>query len=103
MANTLTILELCRITHFSVGITTIPQPPEWPCHVWRRRPNLRTLDLRLHHVDDQHETSELARCLRKYCPNLKELTIHYVHSHIDTDLLLSLLTLLLFEIALRLV
>ncbi|KAG9062664.1 hypothetical protein KI688_004968 [Linnemannia hyalina] len=41
--------------------------------------------LRLHHVDDQHRTSEPARCLRKYCPNFKELTIHYVHSHIDTD------------------
>ncbi|KAK3831793.1 MAG: hypothetical protein JOS17DRAFT_744340 [Linnemannia elongata] len=113
MANTLTILELRHITHFSVGnlmdsddltITRVTLPRletiliDTYRYEYARRvtpylirelvvasPNLRTLGLKLHQVEDQHGTSELTRCLREYCPNFKELTIHCVHNNLDTD------------------
>ncbi|KAH7043651.1 hypothetical protein BKA57DRAFT_470321 [Linnemannia elongata] len=113
MANTLTTLKLRHITHFSVGNLTDSNDPtstrvtlprlesmlidtcryDYPRRInplFIRElvvasPNLRTLGLKLHQVDDQHGASELARCLREYCPNFKELTIQSVLNYMGGE------------------
>ncbi|KAF9151771.1 hypothetical protein BG015_006226 [Linnemannia schmuckeri] len=113
MASSLTILELCHITNFSIGNlmedsdrtntrVTLPRLETVLVDTYRyeyvRRvsptvmrelvvasPNLRTLGLKLHQVDDRHGARELAMYLREYCPNFHELTIHCVHNHLDVE------------------
>lgn len=113
MASNLKILELRHISHFSVGNhmnnndstgtqVTLPRLETILIDTYRyeldRRitpsvvqeliaasPNLRTLGLKLHQVDDQHGAMELAKCLRELCPYFEVLVIHCIHNRLDVD------------------
>ncbi|KAK3841298.1 MAG: hypothetical protein J3R72DRAFT_422259 [Linnemannia gamsii] len=110
MAIALRILDLRHVREFSVGnlmdpndptstLVTLPQLETILIGTYRYEyarlilpsmirelvvasPNLTTLGLKLHQVDDYHEARVLARSLRKHCPKLKDLTIHCVHNHL---------------------
>ncbi|KAF9909756.1 hypothetical protein EC991_008079 [Linnemannia zychae] len=113
MANTLTTLNLRYIKRFSVGNlkdandvssaqVILPQLETILIDAYRfehlRRvlpsviqelvvasPNLRTLGLKLHLVDDLNEARVLARSLRKHCPKFQNLTIHCTYHNFEDD------------------
>jgi hypothetical protein len=55
------------------------------CELIVASPNLRTLGLKLHQVDDQNEAWVLARSLREHCPKFQDLTIHCTHNHLELE------------------